>query len=103
VNQRGFIEVDGQRRTASVDLAIGDVAGDPMLAHKASHEARVAVGPFTVSRRDSSRARSGSRVHRSEPRGPGDEKREGQNIPIRNAGHPWAVSGRATTLDRRMA
>ena len=44
VNQRGFIEVDGQRRTAEPSIfAIGDVAGDPMLAHKASHEARVAV------------------------------------------------------------
>ena len=44
VNQRGFIEVDGQRRTAEPSIfAIGDVVGDPMLAHKASHEARVAV------------------------------------------------------------
>ena len=44
VNPRGFIEVDGQRRTAEPSIfAIGDVAGDPMLAHKASHEARVAV------------------------------------------------------------
>src|SRR5262245_21826957 len=44
VNARGFIEVDGQRRTAEPSIfAIGDVAGDPMLAHKASHEARVAV------------------------------------------------------------
>jgi dihydrolipoamide dehydrogenase len=44
VNQRGFIEIDGQRRTAEPTIfAIGDVAGEPMLAHKASHEARVAV------------------------------------------------------------
>ena len=44
VNQRGFIEVDGQRRTAEPSIfAIGDVVGDPMLAHKASHEATVAV------------------------------------------------------------
>jgi dihydrolipoamide dehydrogenase len=44
VNQRGFIEVDGQRLTADPSIfAIGDVAGDPMLAHTASHEARVAV------------------------------------------------------------
>ena len=44
VDQKGFIEVDGQRRTAEPTIfAIGDVAGEPMLAHKASHEARVAV------------------------------------------------------------
>ncbi len=41
---RGFIEVDPQRRTGEPSIyAIGDVAGDPMLAHKATHEARVAV------------------------------------------------------------
>jgi dihydrolipoamide dehydrogenase len=40
----GFIETDEQRRTAEPNIfAIGDVAGEPMLAHKASHEARVAV------------------------------------------------------------
>ena len=40
----GFIKVDDRRRTAEPTIyAIGDVAGEPMLAHKASHEARVAV------------------------------------------------------------
>src|SRR6478735_3465293 len=44
VDAKGFIETDGQRRTGeSTIFAIGDVAGEPMLAHKASHEARVAV------------------------------------------------------------
>lgn len=44
VNQRGFIEVDNQRRTADKKIfAIGDVAGDPMLAHKASREGMVAA------------------------------------------------------------
>ncbi len=44
VAANGFIETDGQRRTAEPNIfAIGDVAGEPMLAHKASHEARVAV------------------------------------------------------------
>ena len=44
VNGRGFIEVDERRRTAEPSIyAIGDVVGEPMLAHKASHEARVAV------------------------------------------------------------
>jgi dihydrolipoamide dehydrogenase len=44
VDPRGFIEVDPGRRTAEPTiLAIGDVTGEPLLAHKASHEARVAV------------------------------------------------------------
>lgn len=44
VNQRGFIETDAQRRTAEKRIfAIGDVAGDPMLAHKASREGIVAA------------------------------------------------------------
>src|SRR5687768_16886070 len=44
VDAKGFIETDAQRRTAEPTMfAIGDVAGEPMLAHKASHEARVAV------------------------------------------------------------
>ena len=44
VNQRGFIEVNERLQTAEPSIyAIGDVVGEPMLAHKASHEARVAV------------------------------------------------------------
>ena len=44
VAANGFIETDEQRRTAEPNIfAIGDVAGEPMLAHKAAHEARVAV------------------------------------------------------------
>jgi dihydrolipoamide dehydrogenase len=44
VNDRGFVVVDDQRRTSDPHiLAIGDVAGEPMLAHKASHEGKVAA------------------------------------------------------------
>jgi dihydrolipoamide dehydrogenase len=44
VSQRGFIEVDAQRRTSEKRIfAIGDVAGDPMLAHKASREGIIAA------------------------------------------------------------
>src|SRR5204863_3551539 len=44
VNDRGFIVVDRQLRTEEPSIfAIGDVVGEPMLAHKASHEGRVAV------------------------------------------------------------
>ena len=41
VNERGFIPVDKQMRTNVPHIfAIGDIAGPPMLAHKASHEAK---------------------------------------------------------------
>ncbi len=44
VDDHGFIKIDGQRRTAVPHIfAVGDMAGQPMLAHKASHEARIAV------------------------------------------------------------
>jgi dihydrolipoamide dehydrogenase len=44
VNAKGFVEVDGQQRTADPHvLAIGDVCGEPMLAHRASHQGKVAV------------------------------------------------------------
>lgn len=44
INKRGFIEVDGTRRTADINIyAIGDVIGQPMLAHKASREGKIAA------------------------------------------------------------
>jgi dihydrolipoamide dehydrogenase len=44
LDERGFIKVDDRRRTTVANIyAIGDVAGEPMLAHKASHEGKVAV------------------------------------------------------------
>ena len=44
VNERGFVETDSQQRTSDPSiLAIGDVAGDPMLAHKAAVEGKVAA------------------------------------------------------------
>jgi dihydrolipoyl dehydrogenase len=59
VNQRGFIEVDAQRRTAEPSIfAIGDVAGDPMLRTRRRTKLAWPLRPFTASRRYSSRARS---------------------------------------------
>lgn len=44
IDERGFVQCDRQQRTADPHiLAIGDVAGEPMLAHKATHEGRIAV------------------------------------------------------------
>ena len=104
VNQRGFIEVDGQRRTAEPTIfAIGDVAGDPMLAHKASHEARVAVE--AIHGRPSEFApRAIPAVVFTDPElawaGLTEAEAKAQNITVEIAKFPWAASGRATTLGR---
>jgi len=104
VNQRGFIEVDGQLRTAEPSVfAIGDVVGDPMLAHKASHQARVAVeaihGHPTVFE-----PRAIPAVVFTDPElawtGLTEAEAKKQNIAVEVAKFPWAASGRATTLDR---
>jgi dihydrolipoamide dehydrogenase len=104
VNQRGFIEVDGQRRTAESSIfAIGDVVGDPMLAHKASHEARVAVeaihGQATVFE-----PRAIPAVVFTDPElawvGLTEAEAKKQNLAVEIAKFPWAASGRATTLGR---
>jgi dihydrolipoamide dehydrogenase len=104
VNQRGFIEVDGQRRTAEPSIfAIGDVVGDPMLAHKASHEARVAVeaihGRSTVFE-----PRAIPAVVFTDPElawtGLTETDATKQGLTVQVAKFPWAASGRATTLDR---
>ena len=104
VNQRGFIEVDGQRRTAEPSIfAIGDVAGDPMLAHKASHEARVAVEAIH-GKPSVFEPRAIPAVVFTDPElawaGLTETEAKKQNIAVEIAKYPWAASGRATTLDR---
>jgi dihydrolipoamide dehydrogenase len=104
VNQRGFIEVDGQRRTAESSIfAIGDVAGDPMLAHKASHEARVAVEAM-LGRLGIFEPRAIPAVVFTDPElawtGLTETEARQQNRAIEVAKYPWAASGRAATVDR---
>jgi len=104
VDAKGFIETDPQRRTAERTIfAIGDVVGDPMLAHKASHEAKVAVeaihGHPTVFE-----PRAIPAVVFTDPElawaGLTETEAKKQNLTVEIAKFPWAASGRATTLDR---
>ncbi len=104
VTQRGFIEVDGQRRTTEPSIfAIGDVAGDPMLAHKASHEARVAVEAI-LGRQSVFEPRAIPAVVFTDPElawtGLTETDAVKENRSVEIAKYPWAASGRATTLDR---
>ena len=103
-DQRGFIKVDARRRTAEPTIyAIGDVAGEPMLAHKASHEGRVAVEAIlgedvvfepaaipAVVFTDPELAWAGLTET--------EAQKQGRKVEI--AKFPWAASGRALTLDR---
>jgi dihydrolipoamide dehydrogenase len=104
VTDRGFIQTDFQRRTDEPTVfAIGDVAGEPMLAHKASHEARVAVEAIAghkaifeplaipaVVFTDPEIAWAGLTETQAE--------KDGRKIDV--ARFPWAASGRAISIDR---
>lgn len=104
VDARGFIETDGQRRTAEPTMfAIGDVAGEPMLAHKASHEARVAVEAIEGQKAVFEPAAIPAVVF-TDPEiawaGLTEAEAEKQGIKVEVAKFPWPASGRAIAIDR---
>jgi dihydrolipoamide dehydrogenase len=104
VNARGFIEVDGARRTAEPSIyAIGDVVGEPMLAHKASHEGRVAVESI-AGERVAFEPLAIPAVVFTDPElawcGLTENEAKQQSREVTVARFPWAASGRALTLDR---
>jgi len=104
VDQKGFIETDGQRRTAEPTIfAIGDVAGEPMLAHKASHEARVAVEAIEGQRVEFDPAAIPAVVF-TDPEvawaGLTEAEAEKQGLKVDVAKFPWPASGRAIAIDR---
>jgi dihydrolipoamide dehydrogenase len=104
VNPRGFIMVDNRRQTHDANIsAIGDVAGEPMLAHKAAHEGKAAVEvlaghPVTFEPRaipavvftDPEIAWAGLTETQA--------KQQGRNVTV--AIFPWAASGRAQAVGR---
>jgi len=104
VNKRGFVEVNGARQTAEPSIyAIGDIAGDPMLAHKASHEGRVAVEAI-AGHKAVFEPRAIPAVVFTDPEiawcGLTESEAKRDGIPVEVARFPWAASGRATTLGR---
>jgi dihydrolipoyl dehydrogenase len=104
VNARGFIEVDAARRTAEPSIyAIGDVVGEPMLAHKASHEARVAVDAI-AGERVAFEPQAIPAVVFTDPEiawcGLTETEAKAQKREVSVARFPWAASGRALTIDR---
>ena len=102
--RRGFIETDVQRRTAEPSIfAIGDVAGEPMLAHKATHEARVAVEAI-AGQPAAWDPRAIPAVVFTDPEiawaGLTEDQALEQRVEVQISRFPWAASGRATTLGR---
>jgi dihydrolipoamide dehydrogenase len=103
LSHKGFIQVDKQMRTAEQTVfAIGDVVGEPMLAHKASHEGLVAAR--VIAGQQAAFDATIPAVIFTDPEiawcGLTEEaaKTSGQHVTI--ARFPWAASGRATTLGR---
>jgi len=104
VNERGFIPVDKQMRTNVPHIfAIGDIVGDPMLAHKAVHEGKVAAEniaghkaffePLTI-----------PSVAYTDPEiawmGLTETQAKAQGIAYEKGSFPWAASGRALSVGR---
>jgi dihydrolipoamide dehydrogenase len=103
-NPKGFFEIDLQRRTKDPAIfAIGDVAGEPMLAHKASHEGRVAVEAI-AGKKTTFEPRAIPAVVFTDPEiawcGLTETQAAAENRPVKVARFPWPASGRAVTLDR---
>jgi dihydrolipoamide dehydrogenase len=102
--QRGHIETDEQRRTKDPAIfAIGDVAGDPMLAHKASHEGKVAV-EVIAGHNAAFEPRAIPAVVFTDPEvawcGLTETQAQAEKREIKVARFPWAASGRALSIDR---
>jgi dihydrolipoamide dehydrogenase len=104
IDERGFVQVDDQRRT-SIDniFAIGDVAGQPMLAHKATREGKVVAEVIAGQKTVFDNVAIPSVVF-TDPEvawcGLTESEARSQGREIKVSRFPWAASGRALTLGR---
>ena len=103
LTDRGFVAVDETGRTANPRVyAAGDVAGNPMLAHKATHEARALVA--RLAGRAAHDLAPVPAVVFTDPEiawvGLTETQAKEQGLEIKVSKFPWAASGRALTLDR---
>jgi len=104
VDAKGFIESDPQRRTAEPSIfVIGDVAGEPMLAHKASHEGRVAVEAI-AGHKAVFEPQAIPAVVFTDPEiawcGYTEAQAKEKGLDVDIAKFPWGASGRAISIDR---
>ena len=104
VDERGYIPVDKQQRTNVPHIfAIGDVCGEPMLAHKATHEAKVAAETI-AGHKVAFDAMTIPSVAYTDPEvawmGLTETEAKKQGIAYDKASFPWAASGRALSIGR---
>lgn len=104
VDAGGFIETDSQRRTADPAIfAIGDVAGEPMLAHKATYEGRIVAEVITGAKTQYD-PRAVPAVIFTDPEiawcGVTESEARESGMEVDVSKFPWAASGRALTLNR---
>ncbi len=104
VDERGFIAVDKQQKT-NVDhiYAIGDIVGQPMLAHKATHEGKVAAEVIS-GMKSYFDARTIPSVAYTDPEiawmGKTEEQCKAEGIEYTKGAFPWAASGRSLSIGR---
>jgi len=104
VVQRGFIQVNRQLQTDDPNIyAIGDVVGEPMLAHKATHEGRTAIEAI-AGHKVAFEPNAIPAVVFTDPEiawaGLTETQAQKDGLEVKVAKFPWAASGRALTLDR---
>jgi len=104
VDERGFIPTDKQMRTNVPHIfAIGDIAGQPMLAHKATHEGKVAA-EVAAGQKSHFDARVIPAVAYTDPEvawvGLTETAAKAQGIAVERSSFPWAASGRSLSLGR---
>ena len=104
VDQAGFIKTDSQMRTNVAHIfAIGDIVGQPMLAHKATHEAKVAAEVIS-GMKSYFDARTIPSVAYTDPEvawaGITEEEAKKQGVAYGKGNFPWAASGRSLSLGR---
>jgi len=102
---RGFIQVNDKRQTSVKHIyAIGDITGDPMLAHKATHEGKVAAEVISEDKSASFDPKAIPAVIFTDPEiawaGPTEAELKRDGIPFIKGEFPWKASGRAIALDR---
>ena len=104
VSDRGFVPVDKQLRTNVPHIfAVGDIAGPPMLAHKAMHEAKVAA-EVAAGHRRAFDVRAIPSVAYTDPEvawaGLTETEAKAKGIAVEKGTFPWAASGRSLSLGR---
>ena len=104
IDDKGFVKVDSQRRTDDPNIfAVGDIVGNPMLAHKATAEGKV-VAEVIAGHKVAFEPNAIPAVVFTDPElawvGLNETEAKAKGIKIEVAKFPWAASGRAKTLER---